>query len=47
MSALALLVAGFGIAFVVLLVLTGEWYYGLLAFFALAIVAPAAWTTRT
>jgi hypothetical protein len=45
MTMLARLVAVFGVAFVVLLIITHEWYYGLLAFFALAIVLPAAWTT--
>jgi len=40
------LIALMGIAFVVLLVITGEWYYGLLAFFTLAIVLPAAWTAN-
>jgi predicted membrane protein len=46
MTALARLVAFFGIAFIVLFTITGSWYYALLAFFALAIVLPAAWTTN-
>jgi hypothetical protein len=45
MTTLARLVAVFGVAFIVLLIITHQWYYGLLAFFALAIVLPAAWTT--
>jgi hypothetical protein len=45
MTTLAHLVAVFGVAFIVLFIVTLEWYYGLLAFFALAIVLPAAWTT--
>ena len=44
MTTLARLVAVFGVAFIVLLIITHEWYYGLLAFFALAIVLPSAWT---
>jgi hypothetical protein len=44
MTTLARLVAVFGIAFIVLFAITGSWYYALLAFFALAIVLPAAWT---
>lgn len=45
MTTIARLVAVCGVAFIVLLVITHEWYYGALAFFALAIVLPAAWTT--
>jgi hypothetical protein len=46
MTMLARLVAVFGVAFIVLLIITGEWYYGVLAFFALAIILPSTWTTN-
>ena len=45
MTMIARLVAACGVAFIVLLVITHEWYYGLRAFFALAIVLPAARAT--
>jgi hypothetical protein len=37
----------FGIGLIVLFVITGSWYYALLAFFALAVVLPATWNTSS
>jgi hypothetical protein len=45
MTAVARIATLFGIGLIVLLAVTGEWYYGVLAFFALTIVVPAAWTS--